>query len=202
MYSKKNKQFFRFGLYSLTLITFFIILNLLRWYRLPTFIDIYYHLCVLEGFDKAGGYVVSSFWEYAPVGRPHLYPPLIHILMLIFYKLGISAINIGKIFEFCSLPLLLFGIWYTIKKLFSLRLAFFSILISTCCYSFYLSIGNLVPATLSVLFGLLAFLFIEKNKLIASSFLLSFSFYSHAGIPWFLSFALLIYGLLNRHRLK
>jgi len=202
MKTEPQNQSFRFSFYSILVILLFIIINLSRWYRLPTFIDIYYHLSVLQGFVKAGGYVGSSFWEYAPVGRVHIYPPFIHIAMLLFYKLGLPALLIAKFFEFTVFPLLLFVIWYVVNNLFYRRLAFFAVLVSSSCYSFYLSAGNLIPASLALIFGLLSFLSLEKKKRVAASILLAFSFYSHAGVPYFFVLSFIIYGLLNRKRLK
>ena len=193
---------YRWNLYSILLFISIIILNLLRWSKLPTFIDIYYHLSVVKGFSIAGGYVLRSFWEYAPFGRPHIYPPFTHILILLFYKFNIPLLLIAKIIEFLIFPVLIIIIWYVIKGLFHRRLAFFTILIASSTYSFYLSVGNLIPASLALIFGFLAFFFIERKKIIASSLLLVFCFYSHTGVSLYLYLALLVYGLLNREIFK
>jgi len=154
------------------------------------------------GFNETGGFVTESFWEYAPVGRAHLYPPLFHFLMLIFYKLGVSILFIARSFELIIYPLLLLILWRIISVLFSERLAFFSLLITTSVYSFYLSTVNFIPASMAVILGLLAYLFIEKKKILTSSIFLCLSFYTHSGIPWFFVSSLILYGILNRERLK
>jgi len=154
------------------------------------------------GFNEAGGFVTESFWEYAPIGRAHLYPPLFHFLMLIFYKLGASILFISRFFEFIIYPVLLLVLWRTIGTLFSERLAFFVLLITSSIYPFYLSTVNLIPASIAVIFGLLAYLFIEKRRILSSSIFLSLSFYAHSGMPWFFALSLILYGIFNRERLK
>ena len=58
------------------------ILSAAQWPAYPYFLDSYYHLTVIEGMRQAGGPVLHAFWESAPEGRPHLYPPLFHLLWL------------------------------------------------------------------------------------------------------------------------
>jgi hypothetical protein len=154
------------------------------------------------GFDEAGGFVKESFWEYAPVGRVHLYPPLLHFLMLALYKLGFSALSIARFFEFIIYPLLLFIIYKVISRLFSERLAFFSLLAGSSVYSFYLSAINFIPASIALILGLLTYLFIENRKIVTSVILLSLSFYVHPGIPWFFTGSIILYGIFNRKRLR
>ena len=192
----------RWKFYPLLILTFFLFSALLKWSLSPTFIDIYYHLSVMLGFNEAGGFVKEAFWEYAPIERIHLYPPLFHFLMLIFYKLGASALFIGRFFEFIIYPLLLLVLWRVISVLFYERVAFFSLLIASSLYSFYLSAINLIPASIAVIFGLLAYLSIEKKRILGSSVFLCLAFYTHSGIPWFFVGSLILYGILNRERLK
>ncbi|MCK5306879.1 MAG: hypothetical protein KAJ66_07080 [Candidatus Omnitrophica bacterium] len=192
----------RWKLYSFLLILLSVVLNLKRWGSFPSFIDIYYHLSVAEGFNKAGGYAVQSFWEFAPIGRLHVYPPFIHTVILLFYKLKLPLLLIARLIEFTIFPILLFTIWYVIKKVFYERLAFFSVLAAISTYAFYLSVSTLIPASLALIFGLAALLAIEKNKAVSASLLLCLSLYSQAGVSWFICLALFIYGFLNRTKFK
>ena len=192
----------RWKFYPLLILIFFLFSASLKWSLAPTFIDIYYHLSVMLGFNEAGGFVKEAFWEYAPAGRAHLYPPLFHFLMLIFYKLGASVLFIGRFFEFIIYLLLLLVLWRVISILFTERLAFFSLLIVTSVYSFYLSAINLIPASIAVIFGLLAYLSIEKKRILSSSIFLCLAFYTHSGIPWFFVVSLIFYSILNRERSK
>ncbi|MFH1655757.1 MAG: hypothetical protein ABH954_04015 [Candidatus Omnitrophota bacterium] len=188
--------------YSLFLISSLAFLLVFKWSKLPTFIDIYYHLSVMLGFNEIGGFTTMAFWEYAPVGRPHLYPPLIHFLMLIFYKLNFSAITIARLFELIIYPAALFTLWWVVDKLFNRRLAFFTILISISIFSFYLSIINFIPATLATILSLLSLFFMEKDKIVASALLLGLAFYAHAVIPWIFLFSFILYSFLNKKILR
>ena len=97
--------------YSALLLILFLFFQITQWPFSPKFLDAYYHLAVMKGFEEAGGYVTSAFWEYAPAGRPHLYPPALHILMLSFYKLGLSAISVARLVDLAAYPIFLFAFW-------------------------------------------------------------------------------------------
>lgn len=145
---------------------------------------------------------MNSFWEFAPVGRPHLYPPLFHILMLAVYKIIPSKPFLARFFDFIIFPASLVIIWITIKNVFNRRLAFFAVLTASSVYTLYLSIITTIPATLSILCGLLSFFCIEKQRIIAGTVLLIFAFYLHAFMPWIMALAFIIYALLCREKLK
>ncbi|RJO64701.1 MAG: hypothetical protein C4540_03275 [Candidatus Omnitrophota bacterium] len=187
-------------LYALGLLALYIVLQYLRWRMFPLFLDVYYHLSVMHGFDMAGGYVTHSFWQAAPSGIPHLYPPLLHIIMLTGYKLGLSDIVIARLLHFLFYPLALFVFWYCIKKLFNARLAFFVLLFLSVPFSLYLSFINTTASTLAMLFGMFSFLCAEKGKRIASLLLLACAFYSHALLSWIFLFTFILYAVLVRER--
>lgn len=182
-------------LYSFCLIFLALTFQLLKWQLLPMFIDIYYHLSVMLGFDKAGGYVTTAFWEFAPVGRPHLYPPFLHILMLLLYKLGPSEIFIARFFSAIIYPLLIFSIWIFSRKAFDRRIAFFCTLLVSSSYYFYLESSNIIAFSFAVSLGLLSFLFLLKGKMISSVILLSLTFYTHSLTGWLFSLTILIYAV-------
>ncbi len=199
--SSQNKKIeLSWDTYSLTIISIFIVCGIFQWNFLPRFIDIYYHLSVMLGFNQAGGFFTREFLEYAPVGRPHIYPPLLHIPMLLFYKLGFSKIFIARLFDFAIYPLTLAVIWQVIRNVFSPRLAFFVILAWVSCYSLSLAISNLMPFSLALLLALLAFLCIEKNKVFCAGLLLGLSFYTHALMPWLAVLCFFLYAALNPDR--
>ena len=195
------KNLSRWDFYSAALIFGLAFIIAFKWLLLPTFIDIYYHLIVVRGLSQAGGFVTTDFWQYAPFGRAHLYPPLLHTLMLLFYKSGFSLITTARIFELSLYPVLFLVVWRTTRDLFNERLAFFAVLIGTSLYSFYLSAVNFMPASLALILGLLAFLFLEKDKIIASALCLGLCFYAHAGTPWIFVISFIIYAVWERQRL-
>ncbi|RLG55612.1 MAG: hypothetical protein DRN99_02070, partial [Thermoproteota archaeon] len=52
----------------------------LGWSRLPLGLDTPYHLLMGKMFSDYGKVCLWDYYEYAPVGRPNLYPPLLHVL--------------------------------------------------------------------------------------------------------------------------
>jgi hypothetical protein len=198
MLSENNK---RFTLYAGGIIFLFTIMLILRWHWMPTFIDIYYHLLTMLNIKQCSGISAFSFWEYAPFGRPHLYPPLLHILMFIVYKFFPDVVTVARIFELLSFPLTLTVIFVTIRSIFNNRLAFWTVLLAASMYSFYLSSVDFLAATLSLLLSLLTFYAFEKNRLIAAVAFLSLSLYSQTSISLFFVLGLFIYGVLRREKL-
>ena len=198
-----NKEFNpSWNIYSFAIIGFVMLCQIFRWPLFPFFIDIYYHLSVMLGFNQAGGYVTHAFWEFAPIGRAHLYPPLLHILMLDLYKLGLSEIFIARLISCFIYPLFLTSVWFVLSKIFKARLAFLTVVIFSAIYSFYLSVTDIIPFALPLLFCLWIFYFIEKDKVISASLLLALSFYTHTFMSWMSILVFIFYGVLNRDKLK
>lgn len=188
--------------YSLVILFFSVIIQLLKWRIFPIFIDIYYHLLTASGFNEAGGWVSTCFWEYAPVGRPQVYPPLLHIFILFLIKTGMPVLIIGKLIQFLIYPALLFVIWYVIREIFNQRLAFFALVMIFSSYAFYLSAINTLAASLSLIFCFLSLLFLERNKITASALFLTISFYGHGYTSWFFVTVFILYAVLNRTKLS
>jgi hypothetical protein len=151
----------------------------------------------MRGFADAGGWVGVSFWEYAPFGRPHLYPPLFHVLELAVFKLGFSSITVARLFDLLIYPFFIFVNWRVLRELFSKELAFFNLLLVVSSYPLYLAIVNNAPFALAILFVLLSFYFLQKDKHIGSLLCLALSFYTHALMSWLGFGAILLYGFLD-----
>lgn len=198
-----NKKLFRaerWDFYAYLWLSVVVLFQAAGWHRFPLFIDCYYHLSVTQGFVHAGGWVGESFWEFAPVGRPHLYPPLFHLLELLLFRCGIGLIGIARFFELLVYPLFLLGFWYALRRLFSASLAFFSLFLLSSSYSFYVACINNIPFSLAFLFGFLAFYFLERKLPVASCVCLILSFYSHNLAPWFFMLAMRLYVFRDRSR--
>ena len=90
----------RFDLASLGLLIFFVIISVPRLNYFPQFVDGYYHLSVANGFIQSGGWVGWDWWCFAPFGRPHLYPPLYHLILVFLQNIGISGLNSLRFTEF------------------------------------------------------------------------------------------------------
>jgi len=185
--------------FSWVLIIIFGLLQLLRSVILPQFMDIYYHLQVAWGFVRSGGYSGWDFWEYAPFGRPHIYPPFFHIILALLMKLGFSAIFLAKLFESAAPVLFLIAIWHFIKKNYSAQLAFFVVLAFSSAFAFFISLSNHIPAALALIIGLSAFNELFKNRWLRAAILLALCFYTHIGVSWFFLSAFIFYGLMDKY---
>jgi hypothetical protein len=190
----------RWDSYAVCIVLVTLLLQALNWRRFPYFIDCYYHLSVMRGFADAGGWVGVSFWEYAPFGRPHLYPPLFHILELMVFKLGFSVITVARFFDVMVYPCFLFSCWKVIRDLFSKESAFFTLMLLVSSRPLYLSVINNIPFTLAFLSGFLAFYCLEKKKTVSAAVCLALSFYAHGLMSWLVFGALFLYGLMRTEK--
>jgi hypothetical protein len=188
----EKKIFSRWDIYSYVILAVVLLFQVASWFKMPMFLDCYYHLSVMRGFNDAGGWVGTAFWEDAPVGRPHLYPPFFHLLELLFFKAGLGPIAIARLFDILIYPLFLFAVWHVLKNLYSLRLAFFSLFLLTSSYTLYLALLNNTPFTLAFIFGFLSYYSFVKSRYLASLLWLALSFYTHSLMPWLIVLAILL----------
>lgn len=193
---------FDWNFYSKLIILIYSLLQILRWPIFPQFMDMYYHILTAWGFIQAGGYSGWDFWQYAPLGRVHIYPPVFHIILAFLIKLGISKIILAKFFETIMPIVFLIILRHFLIKNYSERLAFFTLLTLSSSFSFYLSLINNIPATLAISLGLLAFGQLFQKKLLRSTLLLVICFYTHIGVSWFFIVSIILYGLFNQEYKK
>ncbi len=187
-----------FDLMSIGIILLVLIFSCIRFYELPQWIDDYYHLSVANAFIKSGGWVGWNWWDFAPVGRPHLYPPFYHLILVFLLKIGLGGLNSVRIIEVLILPLFFFSIWYILKKILNPRFSFFTLLALSSFPPFYSSVSANVPASMAVIFGLLTWLFVKKRRFVSATLSFAVTFYTHVGIPWIFLSSLLFLALFNR----
>ena len=194
---KEEIKSFTWDFYSKLIIIIFAVLQIMRWRILPQFMDMYYHLLTAWGFNQSGGYSGWDFWQYAPVGRVHIYPPFFHIILSIFLKLGIDKIILAKTFETITPILFLITSYWFFRKNYGERLGFFILFAFSSSFSFYLSLINNIPATFALIFGILAFDKLFGENIIGAIMFSLLCFYTHIGASWFIIFSIFLYGLLD-----
>jgi len=181
----------RFDLYSLGLGSLLLIFTLVRFPFMPQFIDAYYHLSSANGFLQSGGWTGWSWWDFAPAGRPQLYPPLYHFILAGLQKIGVSGLNALRFCE-VSVPCLFFvSFWYVVRRLAGSVCALFSLLLAGSFFSFYTSTAIHIPATLALVFGLLTWYFTSRKQWLKAGLFLLLCFYTHSAVPWIISGSLL-----------
>ena len=193
-----NAKRFSYDFWSIIILIFYAIMQTSRWNVFPQHLDMYYHLLTAWGFIQAGGYSSWDFWQYAPVGRPHVYPPLFHIVLALFMKAGVDKIILAKIFSVVIPLTFLFTLWNFLRKNFSSCLAFFSLVTISSSLSFYASLTNHMPSTIALTFGILAIWQFMNRKTVSSLLLLTLCFYTHIGVSYFIMFTLIVYALFNK----
>jgi hypothetical protein len=189
---------FSWDLYSKLMIISFSTLQIARWRILPQFMDIFYHILTAWGFIQAGGYSGWDFWQYAPVGRIHIYPPFLHIVLAFLIKSGISKIILVKFLETAAPIAFMLTLWYFVRRNYGSRLAFFCMLMLGSSFSFYSSLSNYLPATLAMIFGFLGLNELFNGHFVRPALLLTLCFYTHIGMSWFFALSVILYGLLDR----
>lgn len=190
----------RWGFASLVLIASYALLAALQWPLSPKFIDIYYHLAVMKGFAAAGGYTAHAFWENAPLGRPHLYPPLFHLLLLALYKTGLGEITLARLTEIALYPLTLLVFHRTVRNASGERAAFFALLIFSSVYSLFLSTVTLAAFSLALLFALWAYDLVRRERPVQAGLAGALVFYAHTGMAACLMLGWLVYARLSAEK--
>ncbi len=184
-----------FDLLSLGMIVFIAILSLIRFNYLPQYIDAWWHLSCANGYIESGGWVGWSWWDYAPWGRPQVYPPFYHFLLAFLKKGGVSSINAVRVTEVIIPPLFFLVAWYVLRNIVSSFFSFINLLTLSSFFSFYTSISCNVPASLGLIFGFFCWYFLKKKRWVSCALFLTLCFYTHAGV--FLIFFVSLFFLLG-----
>ncbi|MDO8536518.1 MAG: hypothetical protein Q7S30_05900 [Candidatus Omnitrophota bacterium] len=193
-----NKKYLSYDFWSVIILAFYAIMQILRWSLFPQHFDIYYHLLTAWGFIQAGGYPNWDFWQYAPVGRPHIYPPLFHIILALFMKAGVDKIVLAKTLSIMVPLTFLITLWSFLRKKFSSCLAFFSLIAISSSLSFYASLATLMPSTIALTFGILAIWQFMNGKTFFSLLFLTFCFYTHIGVSYYMTLTFIIYAFFDK----
>ncbi len=168
-----------------------------QWPAFPYFLDSPYHMAVIRGFQDAGGPVTHAFWEAAPEGIRHLYPPLFHLLWLPARSLGMPLLVMAKLWSWAAFPFLLTLAWIVFSRISTARLACLVVLALAVPFNFFLGVVNYLPATLVLAAALGILLALAKKRWLAGGLLLGMAFWLHAGLPWLLVLTLLIFSFLE-----
>ncbi|MBU7023055.1 MAG: hypothetical protein HXS40_02720 [Theionarchaea archaeon] len=194
------KDSYGYDVLSVGIIGAIVVLLIARWDIYPVFVDIYYHASVVVSFEKAGGISLWDFWEFAPLGRPHLYPPLLHGLMMLFSE-GLGIATVSRITSFVMFPASLVTMWWVSRGIYSSRTAFYSVLVLSSCYEYFNLQSVTSAAGLVLVAAPLLFYWFEKGKYIAAVVVLAGCLYTHISLGPIVLCALVLYGVLCKKAL-
>lgn len=154
-----------------------------RWPSFPLALDPYYHLLVARQVADAGGPLVYEWWEYAPVGRPHVYPPVLHLLLAALLRAGLSplaAIRVATV----VLPVgLLTSLYLSARRLAGPAVALAALGIALTPFTFHLHSGITLAATLAMCGFLWLIVALEEDRPLAAGLLMALIGYTHLGLP-------------------
>ena len=154
--------------------------------------DCWYHLAVARNIIEKGTIPLWDTWEFQPVGRPHLYPPLLHILIAFFSEDAENVIGGAKVLQVILYPAALLTSWYFARLLFSSKVAFIALIILSMDLTFLLIFVGIMPSSLvNLFFPLLLISFLSK-RFWTSVFLMVLCLYSHLSFPFLVLVCLLV----------
>jgi len=105
------------------------ILTGVHWHLYPVFVDAYYHMEVIHGFQQAGGIVTHAFWEMAPGGRVHIYPPGLHAAGYLAALLGVAPSTFITLISWACCPACLLTTWLWLRRIAGPRPALYTLVL-------------------------------------------------------------------------
>jgi hypothetical protein len=160
--------------------------------------DQFYHMAVAKQILEKRTIPIWDDWEFAPMGRPHLYPPVLHLLIAFFAGEPDQIIAGFSSIQMLLYPLALLAYWLLYRKFLSPAHAYLSLIFLSMEFMFGMGCLMGLPASIvNVLWPFILLALINKRTYVAI-LLLAVAFYTHTGMPALICLCLLIFGLWKR----
>lgn len=172
----------------------------LGWDTYPRFLDSYYHLAVIQGFRQAGGLVLHAFWESAPAGRAHLYPPLFHLLWWPVAALVHHPLTVARLWSLLGAPALFLAMAWAVRHVEGPRRAALTVIAALLSSSLLFSTLLHPTATLALIEILGVWVALERGRTVVAGLLVGAIGWTHLGLPWVTLPALGLLGAADRPR--
>ncbi len=168
----------------------------------PSMSDTWYHLAIAKRMVQTGWINGWDAWHYAPIGRPHLYPPLLHIILMVLGKLTGSVIVAGQICATVFLPLSMLTIWACARRILGSRLGLLATLLPlTDLFHFVIMEAYIAGCLVNILMPLLLLGVLFRRPWWAILFL-TLIYYSHLGFSQCVALGLLLFGFKYRSHFR
>ena len=189
----------RLDRFTLGLIGFVFLLLLVNIAHLkPSMSDTWYHVNVAQQFRAEGGLSGWDIWDYAPIGRPHLYPPLLHLLLATLAAVTGGVMHASQLCAVLFLPLALLTTWYAGRRLMNSTAALLAVLlVLTDFMHFVIMEAHIAGSLINILLPLLLVTFLARRAWWSIA-LLTLMLYSHLGFPICVVAGLLLFGFKYR----
>ena len=155
-----------------------------RWASFPLSLDPYYHLFVAEQVRAAGGPIAYEWWAYAPVGRAHLYPPLLHLLLAFVRSVGLPGLTVLRLASALIVPAVHVNLYLASRRLFGERIALGCVWAALVPFSFSAHAAITMAASLGLIELLWLLVALREGRTLASGVLFGLLWYTHLGMPW------------------
>ncbi|MBU7013546.1 MAG: hypothetical protein HXS43_01835 [Theionarchaea archaeon] len=189
---------------ALSLIIVETVVLALTWDFLPSAeLDTPYHLLMGKMFSDYDTVMLWDYYEYAPVGRPNLYPPLEHVLLWFMHDAtGAEWWDIGRFISLIQYPLPLFTVWFFSRKLFNPLTALASVVVLSATSDFWFWQVSVAPTALIIsLYPLFLYAFYKK-RIIESMVLMASFLYLHLGLPYVIILGVSIFSVVSLYKTK
>ncbi len=166
--------------------------------KLPFSYDTPYHLLIGKMYSDFGRVVFWDYYEYAPVGRPQLYPPLLHVIIWWTHDLtGLDFVSVGRLIALVQYPASLLLSWIAVRKMFGPEVgAVYAGLLSADPRFWTWQLTVAPTAMIMALFMPLLYFFWRRRSVPAVLLMAAF-LYSHLGLPYVVLLSLILGGLLS-----
>lgn len=189
-----------FTLSAIGLLIVVAIATAVSWHVYPLFIDTYYHMGVIEGFSQAGGITTRAFWEMAPGGRVHIYPPSLHAIGYLFSLIGVAPRTFITLASATFYAGCLLTTWIWLRRIIGPRSALFALIFLFGPYAFFWTQASFNAIAGAMVLAPLALLALETERFLACA-VLNFVAITMHPMGLFLAPALVINTLLRRKRI-
>jgi uncharacterized protein (TIRG00374 family) len=186
--------------YGLVLLACLAVVSALHWSWYPIQSDPWYHTAVIQGMHQAGGLPVWDFWEMAPAGRPHIYPPSFHV---VGYLVSLAGVSPPAFSTFMSWGLWwgsMFTMWLWMHKVFGPRPALAAVILLSGPTAYFAHQTTFPGIAFGMALAPLALLALESERFLACAVLNLLASTAHP-MALFLPPALVINTLLRRKKL-
>lgn len=164
----------------------------------PFISDTYYHLAIAKQIQLRGELPTWVDWDYAPVGRPHLYPPLLHVILACLGWLTGSVLTAGKVLAVAFLPASFISCWCLARWVFDSRTALVAVLLLSLDSAHAIVELIYIPSCfVNILAPILVMTFLTRRTW-PSIVLLTLMLYAHIAIPYLVVVGLVLFGLKYR----
>ncbi|MGQ9721893.1 MAG: ArnT family glycosyltransferase [Candidatus Jordarchaeum sp.] len=166
----------------------------------PISYDDFYHMAVAQQIYRLGFIPTWDFWEFAPIGRPHLYPPLLHMIMALLMKAnGGDILFAAKMIKVVTYPLLVFCLWWSSRKFAGYKSAFYTVLVYIGAVTTLADSYQIMPATLVLLISFILFWTFTQKKLVPSIILMSLALWTHISLPLLTLVTLGVFSIIRKN---